>query len=257
MAKCIRCQCELKPGAPFCVSCGATQAAPTPALRREGAEANAPLACFIVFASCGVLSYIGWIPLALPALAVGAIIPRGYCSSLQVKTVEMYLCSMKVAIQQMIGPLLVVAALFFLRKAIVTQVDGLLRRLPSPYRFVGAPLVAAAAFTMAWGAVHFETADQTGFVSQRLFPAVVGLYTYCTGRFGPTVQQKWPAFFRWRDTFPHWMRMAALFFAPLLLSLIITAQSRVTQSALKEQFVVMVSMCGGYLMLTPRSTEVR
>jgi hypothetical protein len=73
------------------------------------------------------------------------------------------------------------------------------------------------------------------------------------GRFGPEFQSRFAGAFHFRDKFPQWMRLGALIVAPLLVSLVITAQYRVSQNALKEQVVVILSMCAGYVMLAPRA----
>ena len=76
-----------------------------------------------------------------------------------------------------------------------------------------------------------------------------------TQRYGPTLQQRLAGFFELRDRFPARLRFAIAFAVPILISLLITAEFRVTQTALKEQLVVLISLCCGYLALAPRDGD--
>jgi hypothetical protein len=52
------------------------------------------------------------------------------------------------------------------------------------------------------------------------------------------------------------LRIAAAIVVPLALSLIITAETRVSNTAFKEQLVVLVGLVSGFLALSPRSGNV-
>jgi hypothetical protein len=275
---CSRCGAANPAGKKFCQQCGLAlgmAAAPRPAIAKPSppparqiefpapppsapiatseVETNALKACGIVFGAAAVLSAVGWFPLAMPGRVLGWLIPKGYCSDLNVQTPAMYACSMKVAVQTLVAPVLVLVAMFIMRKSIVALAQKLVQKLPPEYQFIGAPLIASTCFTMAWASVHYDSASLWGIVPQSIFPAVIALYTYCVGRYGPDVQNQYASLFEFRDKFPQWMRIAALTIAPLAVSLLITAQSRVSQTALKEQVVVILSLCAGYLVLAPRT----
>jgi len=205
-----------------------------------------------VFVAAAIISYIGWIPLAMPAIFLNYFVPKGYCADLTVQSAEMYTCSMKVAVQSLIAPVLVLVIMWVARKSIMAFARQAMQKIPPEYQFAGPPLIASTCFTMAWAGVHWATSDLMGIVPHKAFPAIIALYTYGVGRFGPDFQNRFAGAFDFRDKFPQWMRMGALIAAPLLVSLLITAEYRVSQNALKEQIVVILSMCAGYIVLAPR-----
>ncbi len=164
----------------------------------------------------------------------------------------MYFCSAKVALTVLLGPLAVCVVLLALRKALASWVRKLTARLPEAVRFLPAPLLAALLFGVVWAGAHAQTSDSQGLVSQKTFPALVGLFTYATMRYGRGLQKLLAGLFDLRDRLPRAMRWAALLGAPILLSLLLTAQERVTETALKEQVVVLFSLVLAYVLMTPR-----
>jgi hypothetical protein len=95
-----------------------------------------------------------------------------------------------------------------------------------------------------------------GLLPQQIFPGLVGLYTFVVGRYNAELQRSLQAFFDWREKVPRFLRIVAVILIPMVISLIITYQERVSQTALKEQFVVIISLVLGYLMLAPRGGDL-
>jgi phosphate starvation-inducible membrane PsiE len=62
-------------------------------------------------------------------------------------------------------------------------------------------------------------------------------------------------FFDFRDAFPVPIRLLAVIAVPALLAFLITNQESVSDTALKEQFVVLVALAMGFLMMAPRSGD--
>jgi phosphate starvation-inducible membrane PsiE len=61
-----------------------------------------------------------------------------------------------------------------------------------------------------------------------------------------------PAFFERRERLHVALRILITVAIPTLVSLLITNQDRVTDTALKEQFVVLLGLALAYLMLSPK-----
>jgi hypothetical protein len=70
------------------------------------------------------------------------------------------------------------------------------------------------------------------------------------------LQSSLKSFFDTRDKFPKFVRFLIVIAVPILLSLAITAQERVSQEALKEQFVVVVALITGFMVMAPRSGDI-
>ena len=206
----------------------------------------------LVFVVCAIFplllgSILGW-----PARTINDALPSVTCNSGDIGTYKMYLCSAKVGLLAMGGPLILMVIVFVLRKFIMKGVGRLMPRLPEVTRFLVMPVIATLIFTLAWAGFHKETWSQTGILPQNIFPAVIGLFTFSVARFGPTVQRIIDPFFAHRDKLPRALCYIGILVLPMLISLAITYQDRVSQEALKEQFVVMVALVVAYLLITPR-----
>ena len=166
----------------------------------------------------------------------------------------MYICSVKVAALTMVGPLAIILLLFLLRGRVAKGVGWLKVRIPKETGFLIAPVVASLSFALCWAPIHHQVEDDSGFVSQRTFPAIVGLFAFVLARFGPFLQPALAArgFYEWRDKIPKMFRWVIAILIPLTVSLVITFQERVTSTSLKEQTVVLLALCTGYLAITPR-----
>ena len=78
---------------------------------------------------------------------------------------------------------------------------------------------------------------------------------YSVARWGSDLQRLFAGFFEFRDGFAKPVRFAVLILVPILLSYLITNQDRVSQTATKEQVVVIVALSLGFLMLAPREGD--
>jgi Double zinc ribbon len=278
--RCASCGAELSPGTRFCSRCGAPAASPAVVLREQPtlAQSAAPaphlrdqFMAYLRFAAreptgvaaaatvvlvCTLVSWLGWVPLSLPARLISAFVDHGDCAALQAGSLLMYPCSAKVALLTVAGPLAVIALLLLLRGVLGAGLRRLIARLPEDARFLAAPALATVMFVMSWADVHKDTAGESGLLPQTLFPAVVGLFAFVTARYGAALQRILAPFFAFRDRFPLWQRMLVAVTAPLLIALLLTLQPRVTEQAAKEQFVVLITLGAGYLALAPRSGDI-
>jgi hypothetical protein len=145
---------------------------------------------------------------------------------------------------------------FLIRKPLTKWVQKLIPKLPEESRFLVMPAFATVFFVIAWSGAHRLTGFQWGILPQMVFPAVIGIFTYSVARYGPRLQSSLKSFFDTRDKFPKFVRFLLVIAVPILLSLAITAQERVSQEALKEQFVVVVALITGFMVMAPRSGDI-
>ena len=207
----------------------------------------------IVFAVTAFTSWIAWEPLSLPGRIVSALLPGWNCVGWVPGSAGMYFCSASVAVANLAGTIASLCLLWLVRRHVVTAVSKLASQVPSESRFLLAPVLASLLFTLYWAPLHYET----GLV-QKVFPAVVGVFAFVAQRYGPTFQNVLAArgFYEWRDPISRPIRIVIAILIPLVVSLILTSQERVTAPALKEQFVVILALCTGYLALTPRHGDL-
>ena len=60
-------------------------------------------------------------------------------------------------------------------------------------------------------------------------------------------------FFRARDVLPKLFRWVLVILVPLMVSLWITAEDRVSNEAYKQQLVVLIGMAAAWVLMTPRT----
>ena len=267
MAACAGCGAELAADAGFCSRCGRPAAfaghsgdiaQPTPSTSQAAPDA-APGgwgAAGIALGACALVSLVGWEPLSGPSRALNALVPSANCANVPLQSPEMYACSIGVAALALAGPVALMVLLFFFRASLARAIRFAIPRIPQRLRFLVAPLVATLVFTIVWAGVHYDTAGRIGLVPQRLFPAFVGLFTWATVSHGPRLQRRLRLIFRVRDVFPRWLRLVVVMLVPMALAYYLTNQERVTQPALKEQVVALVSMGAGWLAMVPRGGDV-
>jgi hypothetical protein len=70
------------------------------------------------------------------------------------------------------------------------------------------PAVATGLFTLVHASVHANTADQSGILPQRMFPAVIGVATLAASRLGPAVARRFGSAIQSRDRIPMPVRAA-------------------------------------------------
>jgi hypothetical protein len=230
-------------------------------------EPTGLLAAAVAFAVCALISVWGWGVLALPTrLIQGGVVDRllriQYCGYLpepiagRPPSPEMYVCSLKVAAQFVAGPLLIMLLGFLLVTVGRQPLARLIERLPAQVRFLAVPILTTVLFGMVWSGLHRDITNEAGLVPQRLFPALVGLFAFAAGRFTPLLQRHLAPFFALRDLCPLWLRVLLVFGLPMLLSLVITFEYRVTEEVKKEQIVALVALVAGYLAVTPARGDV-
>ena len=204
---------------------------------------------------CAVLALVLWEPFAQPSKWIRDALPDDTCVGKPVKSTEMYLCSAKIGFYQALGPIVLTIIVFLFRMPIKAWIDKVSVNIPRDGRFLFAPVVATAAFTLSWAGFHSETASINGILPQRIFPVVVGVFTFGVARWGSDLQRIFAGFFEFRDGFAKPLRFVVLILAPIILSYLITNQDRVSQTATKEQVVVLFALSLGFLMLAPRSGD--
>lgn len=235
-------------GLPAGATTGGTAAAPA----KRGAWSGAAL----VALASGALALIGWPVLGLPARALHEVIPAGNCSTLTPGTSAMTWCSAKVGFLTVLGPLLVVLSTVLLRAPLRRLTGNVSLRLPKQFRFLVGPTLATGLFTMAYAEVHRSTPDQTGFLPQRLFPIVVGLFVYALSHAGPALGRRLSGFFDRRDKIPMWLRLPVAIVPPLLVGYLMMRGAVVTDTAQKEQLTILMSLSTTFLALVPRSGDL-
>ncbi|NLE95396.1 MAG: hypothetical protein GX600_06915 [Dehalococcoidia bacterium] len=267
MSVCSSCGKRNPAGNAFCAFCGAAlsveahaassppnRGAPrtNPAAGTGGPELSLGVQIAAVLGACALVSLIFGRILGLPAQLIRDILPTGTCTNEVPGTFGMYLCSMKVGIMTVVGPVLVMVVLFLFRKPLFAAVPKVNEKIPGQWQFLLPPVVAAMAFTMSWAGYHVQTWNKIGLVPHSVFPAVIGLFTYAVARFGPELGRSLESLFQVRDGIPRFLRYVLVVAIPLTIALIITYQDRVSNEALKEQFVVLVGLAMAYLLVAPR-----
>lgn len=211
----------------------------------------------LVVLGIGVLaSYVLWVPFAQPAKAITDAFGDKNCATLTPGTSEMRRCAATVALWKMTGPLVLAVAVFLLRKRLSRLIGKLGAKLHPGGRPLLGPLLATLLFLLVWAGSHARTGGLTGIVPQKAFPAVIGVYTFAVVRYGPTLQRRMARFFERRDRVPVILRALVTLAIPTVVSLLITNQERVSDTAQKEQFVVLIGLVLAYFMLSPRGGDV-
>ena len=215
-------------------------------------DQSGALALFVVLVVGVAVSYLLWAGATQPTKLVNDVLPNLDCTGELPGTSGMRTCAAKVAGVKMVGPLAIGIAVFLMRKRLGRSVGGLSKRLHPGARPLVAPLLATLLFLLVWAGAHTTTGGQTGIVPQKAFPAVIGVYTYVVVRYGPALQAHMGGFMTKRDRLPMWARVLITVAVPTVVSLLITNQDRVSDTAQKEQFVVLIGLTLAFLMLSPR-----
>jgi hypothetical protein len=169
----------------------------------------------------------------------------------------MYLCSSKVALLTLAGPIglgiLVFGCFAIFRKWTAQSLAACARKIPSRFRYIVAPVIATFLFTIIWSGTHYGMALGFGLMPQILFPMVTGLFSWTVARYDSVLRHAGTvgSFLAWRDRVHVVLRTAVALLFSFLLSLSITFQGRVTHAASKEQMVVVVTLVTGYILLSP------
>jgi hypothetical protein len=220
------------------------------------ADRSGALAMLVVLLAGVVLAYVLWVPFAQPTKIVNDIIGDKNCAAKLPGTSEMRTCAATVAAWKMVGPLVIGVLVFVFRKRLAKGVQKLATALHPGGRPLVAPLLATLLFLLVWAGSHATTGGQSGILPQKAFPAIIGVYTYAVVRYGPTLQGKLAGFFAKRERIPFVLRIVITVAVPTAVSLLITNQDRVSDTAMKEQFVVLIGLVLAYLMLSPKSGDI-
>jgi hypothetical protein len=220
-------------------------------------DSSGALAAITIFVFCAVLSIVTWYPLSVPTRLIRAIIPVNLnCTNSTPGSFEMYLCSAGVGLFTIAIPLLSMLVVFIFRKQLMRLIKKLNPKLPEASRFLVMPAFATIIFVISWSGAHKDTGLSWGIMPQIAFPAIIGLFTFIITKFGKKMQLSLKSFFDTRDKIPRILRFVIAAAIPMGISLLITYQDRVSFEALKEQFVVLVSLTIGFLVMAPRSGDL-
>jgi hypothetical protein len=167
----------------------------------------------------------------------------------------MYFCSVKAGFLTALGPLLTVVVVILFRSPLTRQVQKLTAKLPRSSGMFVSPVLATGIFTMVHASVHDKTADMTGIVPQRMFPALIGLFTFGAARLAPAVATRWGSAIDKRNHIPGFVRLLIALAVPLLSSYALTNQERVSDTALKEQTIALLTLFTSYAAFVPRDGD--
>lgn len=222
-------------------------------LAKAQAEPSGLLGAGVALAISAIVSLAGWIPLSWPSQVVSGVLPDLRCTGFVPGSIPMYGCSAVVGALAVAGSVVIIVALFVLRRPIAVALRPLAARLPAEAGFLVAPAAGTLAFVVAWSGAHYQTADQSGLVPQMIFPCVVGLFLYSIQRWGDGLRRALGPLLNIRDRYAIGYRVLLAFAIPLIVSLAITAEARVSQTALKEQIVAIIALASGFVALVPRT----
>ena len=160
----------------------------------------------------------------------------------------MYLCSARVAVLAVLGPILVVVAGIVLRRPLGRLGRAAGARLPSSSRFLVAPLLATTLFTMAWSGLQPVTATAW---TVRAFPGVVGAAAFLMVALRPVLTARFAGALRVRDRIPAPVRVLVALAIPIWYAFQATNADVVYEPTGTQQAVVMLSLVTAFLALVP------
>ncbi len=201
-------------------------------------------------------SYLLWTPFAQPLAIIADVLPTKTCEGNVAGTSEMRSCAAQAGFIKMLGPMALGVGIFFARKPLTRWTQTAAQKLPRGLQPLVAPLLAVALFLLVWAGTHNDSSEQAGLLPQKAFPALIGVYAYAVMRWGQSLQARMPRFLDARDKLPFLARLAITLGIPTVTSFLITNQDRVSDSALKEQFVVVLGLALAYLLLLPRGDQI-
>ena len=258
MENCERCGVALDgPSRRVCRTCGVADL-PLRPLSVDGSSAahrevdhNPLIAVLAVLLSCAVVSWLSWVPFAASGAAFVALVPLPDCSNVEVGSLAMHFCFAKLGLLALSVPALVLILVLLFRNALATIVRRFVLALPGESRFLVTPILATLCFTLVWAAAHRLSGAQVGILPQRAFPTLIGVFTFCVTRFGPRIENCLHTVFAGRRRIPIMLRFVIALVVPTAVALAISGQERASQTAAKEQAIVLLSLAVGYFMLWP------
>lgn len=223
----------------------------------QGPFANPWLAAGAAFAASAAVTLVLWEVLALPANLLTDIFGddgKTCGGKHRPGTSGMYWCSARVALWRLVGPIVIAVAALFARRPLRRLVDRVRPSVPSTGRFLITPMLATGLFTMVFASIHSDTAGGSGYLPQRLFPAVVGLLTHLMPLGSRMLTRKTPGFFAARDRVPTVLRLVIALGVPFALSYFATRNvtQDISGSEQLEQRTIVMSIGFVWLALVPR-----
>jgi hypothetical protein len=223
-------------------------------LKRAEDDRTGRRALLDVALGCAIVAIVGWFPLGVLPNTVTALLGRPTCTAPAGSggSPLLYLCSARVALNALVGPLVILLIATLYREHLARAIRRGVTRAPATSRFLIAPVVATALFTASWAGAHWDSPFIWGLVPEIVFPAVAGVFAYLVGRYDPYLQQRLATLLERRDRYPRRIRFVVAIAVPLVVSLILTFGEPVAQATLKEQLIVVLGLVCGYLALVPR-----
>jgi hypothetical protein len=214
------------------------------------------LGAVVVFVFSFVVAQVLWPVLGFPADLISSPFADANCADLETGSGEMFGCSAKVGLLRCVGAIAVGLVMLVLTRPIQRQIQKVKRRLPRESHFLIGPVVGTAAFTSIYAGIHSDTSTVSGYVSQRAFPALIGVLGFLAPMLGRYMSTNTPGFFDRRDRIPPFARILVAIGIPLVLAYVLNNQDRVTDTAQKEQTTVLLTMTMTFLMVLPKSGDL-
>lgn len=239
------------PTAPVAIPGQDRRAPGSPESKGTGWVVAARAAAVLIVGALG--SALLWRFLGAPARWLTALAPSpSYCAQYEIGTLEMYLCSARVAVLAVLGPVLLVVAGLLLRRPIgrLGRLAG--GRVPPAARFLVAPLLATTLFAMAWSGLQPNTLAAMSWTN-RAFPGVVGAVSYLMIALRPVLTSRFGGVLRARDRIPAPLRVAVALVIPIWYAFQATNADVVYDTTGTQQAVVLLSLVTAFLALVPRA----
>ena len=223
-------------------------------LKRAEQDRTGRRALLDVGIACVIVAIVGWFPLGVLPDLVTELLGRPTCTAPAGSggSPLLYLCSARVALTALVGPLVILILATLYREQLARAIRRGVTRAPAQSRFLIAPIVTTALFTASWAGAHWDSPFVWGVVPEIGFPAGAGLFAYLAGRYDPYIQHRLATLLERRDRYPRRIRFVVAIAIPLVVSLILTFGEPVSSSAPKEQLIVVLGLVCGYLALVPR-----
>jgi hypothetical protein len=213
---------------------------------------NWPLAGALAAGLSVALSWALFPLLALPGKLARQVLPTIGCWDHEPGSVDMWVCSAHAGSMVLLGGVVAMLVTLAFLGPISKQISKV---APTGSSVLIGPALGTLMFGLVFASAHDQTAVERGIVSQRIFPAVIGIAVFLATRFGPALGRRFAGQLQKRDRIPLLLRIAFTVAVPLLLTFLVMNQERVSSTAFKEQAIVLITMALGYVMLVPRDVN--
>jgi hypothetical protein len=119
--------------------------------------------------TCASIAVCGWIPFGFAGASIRGLLSPAGCTAFEGRTAAMYLCSAKVALLTLTGPIglgiLFVGCFVIFRKWTTQKLAACARKIPNRFRYIVAPVIATFMFTIIWSGSHYGMALGFGLPS--------------------------------------------------------------------------------------------